>query len=479
MMIQFNIPQDFSDFNNHILIDRLKISSWMLVLTYPLLLIIDVSLLNSTSNQLFTYILSGIHLTGFLSSIIFLMFYRYRNNTVKAHSKLFLLSYFTLFVFLGATASINSQLLTGNIYAYLIIVVATATLFPIQPRIVITALTLIHLYFLAGLALLGEDHFSLLTNVINSTATVVFASIISFTFYNYRKLDFINQTKLKQNEENFQKLFEINPHPLLLTRIKDNSIVLMNKQAVGFYHISDEDQSKLNANFIFKNSEERLSIIYRLQNERKISNYLMEQGTSPDLTRWAMMSFELVNYSNDNCILIGITDVTEFKKTEQELYKHASIDMLTGVLNRRKGLEILQEEINKTNDFIICFIDINNLKQVNDLYGHHTGDELIKTMCEVLKGTINRNDVLFRLGGDEFVIVFFHEDLNVARQTWNEILGRFHNMNKSKDLLYTLSASHGLFRYTPNLDCTLEDLLEFADKEMYNEKLHYKQQHVK
>ncbi len=82
------------------------------------------------------------------------------------------------------------------------------------------------------------------------------------------------------------------------------------------------------------------------------------------------------------------------------------LDMLTGILNRRSGMEKLQLELlrAKTNDtpFLLCFIDINSLKLVNDQDGHREGDWLIKTIAESISDYISKDDTLFRYGAMSF-----------------------------------------------------------------------------
>lgn len=122
-----------------------------------------------------------------------------------------------------------------------------------------------------------------------------------------------------------------------------------------------------------------------------------------------MLSLELVEYLDQSCILIGVTDITNLKIKEEELLKHASFDTLTGVMNRRSGMALLEEKIHGPyqQEFYVCYIDINGLKTVNDNFGHSAGDDLIKTSCEIINCNIDSGDVLFRMGGDEFIIVFF------------------------------------------------------------------------
>jgi diguanylate cyclase (GGDEF)-like protein len=235
--------------------------------------------------------------------------------------------------------------------------------------------------------------------------------------------------------------------------------------------------SQLDLQFIFKDYQEKQTILNVLNEQQGIKNYVTEQTITPEIRNWSMLSFELVDYLDDTCILIGVTDITDLKIKEEELHKHASIDMLTGVMNRRRGLEMLHKQIDggfSSQEFILCYIDINNLKMVNDLFGHSTGDELIKLCCETIIHHLGPDDILFRLGGDEFIIMFYNKYLHDAMLIWNNIEREFQNINQTKQRPFPISASHGFYHYQPGTIITVQEMLEMADQEMYKEKFIHK-----
>ncbi|MFL6558434.1 MAG: diguanylate cyclase domain-containing protein, partial [Bacillus sp. (in: firmicutes)] len=405
------LNREFIDYNYAEFFERIKLVSYMLIYTYPCFFIVDFFLFNKLSSPTFKFNLSAIHITGFVISLIFLLIY----HLYKDASKSFIvISYILAYLLIGAVSSINSQLFTGNIYAYIIILLGVAVLFPIQPRKLLILFSGIHIIFLTGLYLIEEEHFTFLSKLINSTGTGVISLLIALSFYSFRQNDFSNKMKLGRNEENFRRLFNMNPNPIILTKFHNDEIVLMNKHAIEYYHLESNDMGKTNGKFLFQNPVEKLDILQRLIEQHSIKNYVMEQQITADIRKWVMLSLELVDYFDEPCILIGVTDITDLKKNEEELFKHASFDMLTGVLNRRSGLELLSQQLSggsESQEFIICYVDINDLKKTNDLYGHSTGDDLIKTCCDTINRHITNSDVLFRLGGDEFIIVFFKKNM--------------------------------------------------------------------
>jgi len=469
--------QEFNQYNYEQLFERLKLVSYMLIFTYPCFFIVDFVFFKNLNKPTFKFVLTTVHLSGLLISLIFILYYRGRYKKV---SKRFVVnSYILFYLLIGAISSINSQLFTRNIYAYIIIVLGIAAIFPIRPTMLFFQYFGIHIFFLIGVYQIEPNHFLFISILINSTGTVAISFTIALAFYSLRKSDFFNKKKLSRNVESFRRLFHLNPNPLILTNLSNDEIVLMNKQAAAYYHLDTKNREQLDANFLYSNQREKLEIIAQLEKESSIKNYVTQQQITPELRKWSLLNFELVDYLDHTCILIDTTDITDIKKKEAELFKHASIDMLTGVKNRRCGIELLHELLAEgplAQEFILCYIDINNLKIVNDQYGHFTGDDLIKICCETINRQLDQKDVLFRLGGDEFVIIFFEKKLEDVKQIWSNIKQSFQDINDTNQKPYKISASHGYYHFKPGTSITLEEILELADQEMYKNKAKYKNQ---
>lgn len=462
-----DIEQQFIASNENLLFERIKHVSYMLIITYPCFFIVDFFLLAKLNNPIYKFILSTFHILVLLISIIFLILYRRSKDKAKGF---IILTYLFLYLFIGAVSSINSQLNNGNIYAYIIILLATAVIFPVQPRHQASLITGIHLFFITGVFLLEKNHFSFLFKLVNSTGAAVISFTIAYTFYSFRKNNFTNEWKLKKNEESFRRLFHMNPNPLVLFNLKTGNILLLNQQTIEYFHLKNNDITKLDGWFMLTTPEEKQTIAKKLKEHQSLKNYMVKHNQ-----KWAMLNFEQVNYLGEDCVLIGSTDITDLKETEEELYHHASLDPLTGVLNRRRGMEILsQHHMDGASEFIVCYIDINNLKMVNDKYGHSIGDDLIITCCETIKRHIREKDVLFRLGGDEFIILFFERQMDVAKAIWSSIQCEFQDMVRTGQKPYPISASHGLYHYKSGTELCPEEILELADKEMYKEKFKHR-----
>jgi diguanylate cyclase (GGDEF)-like protein/PAS domain S-box-containing protein len=462
---------------------RLKYLSIILVILFPGFVYADYILLKDISNTPFLRVLKLIHLVSFILSFVYLMIYnRLIRNASSQNSNLseiILKVYIFLSIFLPTLASVNSQRLTGNIYAYGIALVFAAVAFPFQPIFMLFVYCTNYFFLIFGGYVIGKGAYTTITNNINSTSTVISAFFLFLIFYKYRIEDFINKHRLETSENNFKKLFFKNPLPMIIISMKDGVIVEANKRALEYCDISVGDLGRLNIMELYDNMEDIRLVFEELQKIENMGNHVVEIKTLAGEHRWVICSYEFIEYMNEQSLLIGVTDITESKKMEQELLSHSSTDALTGVLNRRIGLQIVEKELLKARKeskrFIICFVDVDDLKKVNDKYGHNEGDTLISAICNTIADEIGDGDILFRYGGDEFVILFRDKDLSDVNIICHRIKDKYHSMNKDNYKTYNISASFGLFEYKSGMDYNINDIIKLADEEMYHDKLRMKE----
>jgi diguanylate cyclase (GGDEF)-like protein len=113
------------------------------------------------------------------------------------------------------------------------------------------------------------------------------------------------------------------------------------------------------------------------------------------------------------------------EEANAELVNLAITDPLTGLLNRRKFEEVLENEVARARRYgplSLLMIDLNLFKQVNDRYGHQAGDEVLKGVARLLKSCCRETDACARLGGDEFAVILPHTDGSAAEVVRDRIL---------------------------------------------------------
>lgn len=173
--------------------------------------------------------------------------------------------------------------------------------------------------------------------------------------------------------------------------------------------------------------------------------------------------------------LIGFsTEVTELYELKEQFRKQANTDYLTGLYNRRYFVETAEREFKRAvrhkMPFALISLDIDYFKQVNDLYGHPTGDEVLKFVAENLSANIRDEDVLARIGGEEFAIMLpntgFDEAFSVA-----ERIRYFQELNGAKTQYGEIEARVSLGLAVRNeTDDTFEHLFLRVDKALYQAK---------
>ena len=163
-------------------------------------------------------------------------------------------------------------------------------------------------------------------------------------------------------------------------------------------------------------------------------------------------------------------DITSYSKTLKAEKEH---DGLTGLYNKGKFMS-LKNSLFKNLDAIAVFnMDVNNLKHMNDTYGHEAGDRLIKKAADSLHRIEARNVLPFRVGGDEFIVVAMHvsrEEAERLRQDWEAGLAELNQKDDGVSCVIACGFAYGEKGYD------LEALLALADQLMYEDKKAKKQQ---
>ena len=172
------------------------------------------------------------------------------------------------------------------------------------------------------------------------------------------------------------------------------------------------------------------------------------------------------------------SNIQEQEEKLDQISETAYKDALTRVGNQaayNKLIDILTQEIaDQTAKFAIVMVDLNNLKYVNDKYGHKYGDVYIKGCCNIICNIYKRSPV-FRVGGDEFVVVLRNEDymsrLLRMTQITEAFMGAYGQLDKDPWERY--SASVGMAEFTEN-DSSVDQVVKRADKAMYENKEKFK-----
>jgi diguanylate cyclase (GGDEF)-like protein/PAS domain S-box-containing protein len=169
-----------------------------------------------------------------------------------------------------------------------------------------------------------------------------------------------------------------------------------------------------------------------------------------------------------------MADISRRKEADEQVWRHANFDALTGLPNRRLFRDRLDQEVRKAarngHRIALLFIDLDRFKQVNDLLGHDAGDVLLSQAAQRLVGCVRESDTVARLGGDEFTVILTElESLDHVEQVCQNILETLETpFNIGKEVAY-MSGSVGVTIY-PDDAVRSEELIRKADQAMYAAK---------
>jgi len=164
----------------------------------------------------------------------------------------------------------------------------------------------------------------------------------------------------------------------------------------------------------------------------------------------------------------------QYKMQKNILHHQAHHDVLTGLPNRLLFSNRLRESIQtaglEERKFAIFFIDLDKFKEINDSLGHDVGDKVLKTVANILKSSIRKEDILARLAGDEFTIMAEEiEDIQDASSLAHNILNIFSEPIVVDEHRLYITCSIGISLYPQDTD-NEKDLLKYADTAMYRAK---------
>ncbi len=274
---------------------------------------------------------------------------------------------------------------------------------------------------------------------------------------------------MKKNEEYLNQLFETVPSLTILFDAATLKAVKYNAMAVQLIRewLGMELSEETGFAEILRGPDEDCDLSARLLDklvrEKEFSN--LEVGMADG--KIVLLSAKTVLSGEKKLYLIGLSDITTLKHV-------ATFDSMTAMLNRRAGLELLGylfEECAKTGcTVILCFIDIDKLKFVNDMYGHQEGDWYIKHVAQTINVTMGEQYKGIRYGGDEIILVTETAALPAFEEKIRQVGEALYRIGHDHFKPYTMSVSHGFAVYPNQTAQCVGDLIEEADMNMYEHK---------
>ena len=201
--------------------------------------------------------------------------------------------------------------------------------------------------------------------------------------------------------------------------------------------------------------------------ENGITKVIEVRVPRPDADTYYLTTVKpILNAQNAVVSVICISkEITERKRMEQELQHLSTHDILTGLYNRNFfEVEMARIQLGRLFPVSIVVADVDNLKTVNDRYGHFAGDELIRKVAQQLRKSFRAEDIVARIGGDEFAVLLLETDETTTQAIVNRLRT---NLAKLEDPLLGVSIGLAIGMEGSNLS----DVMRMADDQMYQDKV--------
>lgn len=196
-----------------------------------------------------------------------------------------------------------------------------------------------------------------------------------------------------------------------------------------------------------------------------VFNYLFKHSKFNEYSANLLMQHKIDELRNE---------ILKRQVLENKLKEMATFDPMTSCYSRRAGLDLLKEMVEladgECRPLSICYLDIDNLKEVNDTYGHKMGDVYINEFVRTVKDNCRHTDFIIRLGGDEFLLVLPNTPVSAAEVVWLKIKSMMDDYSNRHHSKLRLGASHGMAEYFDSNYESIESFIDAADKKMYAEK---------
>jgi diguanylate cyclase (GGDEF)-like protein/PAS domain S-box-containing protein len=282
------------------------------------------------------------------------------------------------------------------------------------------------------------------------------------------------EDKLKKSEYKYRSLVESTEDTIYLVD-KDCRYIFVNPNHIERMGLSEGECIGRSYGEFHSTREEKIftanvNAVFETGESVKHEHKSMRDG------RYFLQTLSPVKDSSGNVIAVTIVskEITTLKTMEHKLHILSMTDELTGLYNRRGFFDLIGHHLKLADrdkkEIFMLYADLDNLKKINDTFGHDEGDKVIVEIANILASTYRESDIIARIGGDEFIVF----PLSNTAGRVDSIVSRLHKNiethNAKAKRSYNLSISAGVSLYDPSSPQTPDELLAQADSLMYEHK---------
>jgi diguanylate cyclase (GGDEF)-like protein/PAS domain S-box-containing protein len=279
---------------------------------------------------------------------------------------------------------------------------------------------------------------------------------------------------LMESENKYRSLVESTEDSIYMVN-KDYQYLFINRRHLKRMGFSGDDYKGRSYGDLHSPGETE-SFKYCVDTVFRTGESLRREHKSLRDGRYFLRTLSPVRGSQGNVTAVTVVskEISELKAMEDQLQLMTMSDELTGLYNRRGFFELVEHQLKKARrkkqELFMLYADVDNLKVINDTFGHTEGDKLIVEAAHILKTTYRESDIIARIGGDEFVvfpIIIDSDDVETVITRLKERIEKHNNMIQRG---YRFSMSVGISSYDPESGQSVDELLAQADTLMYEHK---------
>lgn len=247
-------------------------------------------------------------------------------------------------------------------------------------------------------------------NILNWFWLYVFAAAVIFIKINMLRQELQKSWNLidKLNLQ-MAAMIDSSPFPIIISKITGDKILLINNKAGELFGITKKECGYFKLKDFFVDEENRKAFLEKLEKEHEVQDFdLMVCNLISSAPFWLSVSAKAIDYNNEMALYMAFQNITLRKARETSLQFQAERDPLTLAWNRRYFEKLVPERIKealkKQQNFSLLMIDADKFKNVNDTYGHKTGDKVLTELVACCQNDLREDDIVCRFGGEEFVI---------------------------------------------------------------------------
>lgn len=305
---------------------------------------------------------------------------------------------------------------------------------------------------------------------------VPIALIVCLSFYGRQRLRELARTAraVKESESRYRSLVDSTEDSIYVVN-RDSEYIFMNKKHMARLGMNEEEYVG-HPYGEYHSPEEKRIFSERVEQTFKTGVSSQYEYRSPRDGKYFLQTFSPVMGKGNSTAAITIVskEITARKQMEEQLRSMSLTDELTGLYNRRGFMTLAGQYLRIANRqkkvVFMLYADLDNLKLINDKFGHSEGDYAIVEIANLLKEGYRESDIVARIGGDEFAVLpagYEGDSVDAIASRLKEKLD-LHNVNSSR--IFKLSLSAGIVFYDPDSPCSLEELIQKADTLMYEQK---------